>query len=126
MSEKNVNGIDPMIEKKFRFNLKKDEHIVWTGTSIDGYESSWIFSEKPASCFRIAGGHNDTYVYASVCACGRRNQFYCGGNFSGVRADCCKFIQKTEAEKGIFCGDQQAYTYIDMGTAFSGGTQRGY
>lgn len=46
MSEKNVNGIDPMIEKKFRFNLKKDEYIVWTGTSIDGYESSWIFSEK--------------------------------------------------------------------------------
>ena len=46
MSENNINGIDPLLEKKFRYHLKKDEHIVWAGTSLEGYESSWIFSEK--------------------------------------------------------------------------------
>lgn len=46
MSENSINGIDVLLEKKFKRHLKKDEHIVWTGTSLEGYESSWIFSEK--------------------------------------------------------------------------------
>ncbi len=46
MSEKDINGFDPLLEKKFRRYLKKDEHVVWTGTSLEGYESGWIFSVK--------------------------------------------------------------------------------
>lgn len=46
MSENSTNGIDVLLEKKFKRHLKKDEHIVWAGTSLEGYESSWIFSEK--------------------------------------------------------------------------------
>ncbi len=46
MSENSTNGIDVLLEKKFKRHLKKDEHIVWTGTSLEGYESGWIFSEK--------------------------------------------------------------------------------
>lgn len=46
MSENSINGIDVLLEKKFKRHLKKDERIVWAGTSLEGYESSWIFSEK--------------------------------------------------------------------------------
>lgn len=46
MSENSINGIDVLLEKKFKRYLKKDERIVWAGTSLEGYESSWIFSEK--------------------------------------------------------------------------------
>lgn len=46
MSENSTNGIDVLLEKKFKRHLKKDERIVWAGTSLEGYESSWIFSEK--------------------------------------------------------------------------------
>ena len=46
MSENSTNGIDVLLEKKFKRHLKKDERIVWAGTSLEGYESGWIFSEK--------------------------------------------------------------------------------
>lgn len=46
MSKNSINGIDVLLEKKFKRHLKKDERIVWAGTSLEGYESSWIFSEK--------------------------------------------------------------------------------
>ncbi|MBQ8786650.1 MAG: hypothetical protein IJZ61_03340 [Oscillospiraceae bacterium] len=45
MAEQNSN-FEPQITAKFSRRLKKDEYIVWAGTSLDGYESSWIFSEK--------------------------------------------------------------------------------
>lgn len=46
MSENSTNGIDVLLKKKFKRHLKKDEHIVWAGASLEGYESGWIFSEK--------------------------------------------------------------------------------
>ncbi len=45
MAEQNSN-FEPQITAKFSRRLKKDEYIVWAGTSLDGYESNWIFSEK--------------------------------------------------------------------------------
>lgn len=45
MAEQNSN-FEPQITAKFSRRLKKDEYIVWAGTSLDGYESGWIFSEK--------------------------------------------------------------------------------
>ncbi len=46
MSENSTNGIDVLLEKKFKRYLKKDECIVWAGASLEGYESGWVFSEK--------------------------------------------------------------------------------
>jgi hypothetical protein len=45
MAEQNSN-FEPQITAKFSRRLKKDEYIVWAGTSLEGYESGWIFSEK--------------------------------------------------------------------------------